>query len=221
MNEVGLSACCGRSVLPGFAALETLAEDFASSQRVREEAACFASGGQRQAPKQWMIKYQDRQEFTPTHPLYHAGIDLLPVVASVLGPCRYISADLWYVVPNALSRARALSQNWHRDPEADSVIKVMLFIREVDEESGPFEYVAGSHKAYYDACPPKSYLQPSGFAKLAGAPLMAIKCPAGTLAFVNTSGLHRGGYTKSKPRLSCVWTYVPESSDCQVKFSLN
>lgn len=218
MHEQGLSACAASDALSNFASLSELAERFAASDRVRDESVRFGSGDKRQTVKQFIVKYQEHQQFTPWHPLYVAGLEIQPIVAAVLGPCRYISADLWYAIPNASQHERTWSQNWHRDPEADEVIKVMLYFREVDEEAGPFEYIAGSHRNFYDVCPARKYL-PAGVT-ITGE-LLRVMCKAGTLAFANTSGLHRGGYTKSKPRLSCVWTYVPEASDCKVKFSLN
>lgn len=221
MNEVGLVCYDGATMLRGFDAIRSFGDEFSSGAKVREESARFASGAQRESRKQFLIKYQDRQEFTKDHPLFVCGLELLPLAFHALGPCKFISADLWYSIPNSAARERNLSQNWHRDPEDKSVLKVMLFLREVDAEAGPFEYIAGSHNAYYEYCKPKSYLHPSMYPCLDGAQMLSVNCPAGTLVFANTSGLHRGGYTKSKPRLCCVWTYVPNDSTCNPMFSLN
>lgn len=211
----------GRDILRSHAAVMELAEEFAGGARVREETERFRSGEKRNTVKQFLVKYQEQQVFTEQHPLFVSGLELLPVAFQAIGPCKFISADLWYSIPDNSQVERKWSQNWHRDPEDTTVLKVMLFPREVDEESGPFEYIAGSHKAYYEYCKPKSYLHPSMYPCLAGANALAVYCPAGELVFANTSGLHRGGYTKSKPRLCCVWTYVPAESACHTKFSVN
>lgn len=202
--------------------LRTLADEFLASDRVREESQKFVVGDKRKTVKQFLVKYQERQEFTPEHPLYLAGVELLPLVESAIGACRFISADLWYNLPGAEERGRQWSQNWHRDPEAeDTVIKVMLFLSDVDEESGPFEYIVGSHRNYFDACKPKCYLSEKGAQCLNGTNVIRCCVPKNTLVFANTVGLHRGGCTKSKPRLSCVWTYVPAANSLPPKFSLN
>lgn len=221
MDEVGLATFAGSDLLRSFESIRAFGEEFAGGARVREETERFERGEQRATMKQFLIKYQEQQQFTQEHPLFVCGLELLPAAFQTLGPCKFISADLWYSIPNNSTQQRVWSQNWHRDPEDANVLKVMLFLRDVDSESGPFEYIAGSHKAYYEYCKPKSYLHPSMYACLEGARVLSVECPAGTLVFANTSGLHRGGYTKSKPRLCCVWTYVPKESDCHVKFSLN
>lgn len=203
-------------------ALKKLAADFVASDRAREESAKFESGDKRGTVKQFLVKYQERQSFDPRHPLYLAGVELLPLIESAVGPVKFISADMWFNLPNGDSQGRQWSQNWHRDPEAeDTVIKVMLFLSEVDEESGPFEYVLGSHKQHFDACKPKSYLLADGAKCLDGASVLRCCVPKNTLVIANTVGLHRGGATKSKSRLSCVWTYVPATNPLPVKFSLN
>lgn len=218
MQENGIAIFAG-SASPE---LTQLADEFVASDRVREEHAKFVAGDSRQTVKQFLVKYQERQEFTANHPLYLAGVELVPLIESAIGPCRLVSADLWYNLPGAEQRGRTWSQNWHRDPEAeDAVIKVMLFLSEVDDESGPFEYMVGSHKKHFDACKPKCYLSQDGARCLDGISVLRCCVPKNTLVVANTVGLHRGGATKSKPRLCCVWTYVPASNPLPVKFSLN
>lgn len=217
LQEQGIAMILGNST----PALERLASDFVGSERVRAESEKFQAGDKRRTVKQFLVKYQEQQQFTREHPLYRAGIELLPMVEAAIGPCRFISADMWLNLPGAEQRGRQWSQNWHRDPEGETVVKVMLFLEEVDEESGPFEYVVGSHNKYFDACKPKSYLQPSGAKCLDGVDVLRCCVPKNTLVFANTAGLHRGGCTRSKSRLSCVWTYVPAGNPLPVSFSLN
>lgn len=218
LNEQGIAIM----EFSGFNPLEALAKDFVAGDRVREESAKFMDGERRQTIKQFLVKYQERQEFTPEHPLYFVGLELLPLIESAVGPCRFISADLWFNLPGAEERGRQWSQNWHRDPEAeDVVIKAMLFLSEVDEEAGPFEYIVGSHQKHFDACKPKAYLSADGAKQLDGGQIFRCCVPKNTLVIANTVGLHRGGATRGKSRLCAVWTYVPASNPLPVKFSLN
>lgn len=219
VDTLGIATIAARDILPVDAvdALRDFAVGFSQSERVDQEAKKFAEGGQRNTVKQWMVKYQEKQEFTRDHPLYRAGTLLLSHVRNLLGPCRYVSADLWYALPGAEQRGREWSQNWHRDPEGPTLIKAMLFINDVDEESGPFEFVPESHLKYFDICPAGHYTN----AMIPQENVLTVLCPAETLAFVNTSGLHRGGATRSKPRLSATWTYVPANNPMSPKFSVN
>ena len=91
---------------------------------------------------------------------------------------------------------------WHRD-SVGFQHKAMLYLSDVDSDSGPFEYYVGSHKKYYKF---KSYLL-SFIKGLDGLlryskPMVQIvdndnkkvtfTGKAGTLILFNSSGLHRG-----------------------------
>src|SRR5262249_44598889 len=52
--------------------------------------------------------------------------------------------DLWYSIPVASGADRRASQAWHRDFEDSHLLKVFLYLCDVDEHGGPFEFVAGS-----------------------------------------------------------------------------
>ena len=52
--------------------------------------------------------------------------------------------DLWYSLPVGESAERKASQIWHRDFDDSHLLKVFLYLSDVDERSGPFEYVPGS-----------------------------------------------------------------------------
>lgn len=203
--------------LPSLAAL---ADEFVGSDAVRREAALFEQG-ERGTMKPWLVKYGDQCKVAPGSPLYEAGLELMPLVELAIGPCRFICADIWYSLPGAESRGRKWSQNWHRDPEGETVVKAMLFLRDVDDESGPFEFIDGSHKSHFDACLPKSYLTQEGAGRLCGVEVSRCCVPAGTCVIANTAGIHRGGSTRSKSRLCCVWTYVLADNPMPAKFSIN
>ena len=52
--------------------------------------------------------------------------------------------DLWYTVPQDTSSERKASQLWHFDFDDKHLLKAFLYLRDVDADTGPFEYVAGS-----------------------------------------------------------------------------
>ena len=61
--------------------------------------------------------------------------------------------DVWYSVPQPAAAERISSQRWHRDYNDKHLLKVFLYLVDVDEEMGPFQYVAGSQPGgpYADA----------------------------------------------------------------------
>ena len=63
--------------------------------------------------------------------------------------------DVWYSVPQPEDASRVSSQLWHRDYNDKHLLKAFLYLVDVDEEMGPFQYIPGSHPGgqYADAWP--------------------------------------------------------------------
>ena len=61
--------------------------------------------------------------------------------------------DVWYSVPQQASAERVSSQRWHRDYNDKHLLKAFLYLVDVDEEMGPFQYIPGSQPGgrYADA----------------------------------------------------------------------
>lgn len=226
-QAVALDGVCATSVaaLGGDSCYQSVRElglSFADSATVKARHEAFRRGERHDSLKQFLVKYQDHQRFDGQHPLFRFG--LLPAIHETACAClqrelTYYSADLWCVLPDAESTEREWSQNWHRDPEAERLVKVFLFLEDVTLDSGPFEYVAGSHNGgYADAAEPRRYAN-QAYVKhcIPHEAKRQFTAPAGTIVFADTSGLHRGGYTKAKRRLNCVFTYLPEG---RPKFTL-
>ncbi len=127
--------------------------------------------------------------------------------------------DLWYSLPVGESAERKASQIWHRDFDDSHLLKVFLYLSDVDERSGPFEYVPGSH--------PEGKLAgvhpwaPMGVGRISDKELAkfvevgdvrTFTAPKGTLIFCNTSGLHRGGFAEANPRVLAAVTYCSPAS---------
>jgi hypothetical protein len=132
---------------------------------------------------------------------------------------KLLSVDNVYTVPYPGSQERVGAQNWHRDPEDLHVVKVFLYFSDVDDEAGPFEYVQGSVEGgrYGDAWPWRvrgGTYPPSGELEKLVSPSdrISAKGRAGTIIFCDTSGWHRGGFAKSKPRTMSIHTYVSPAS---------
>ena len=128
--------------------------------------------------------------------------------------------DVWYSVPQPEDASRVSSQLWHRDYNDKHLLKAFLYLVDVDEEMGPFQYIPGSHPGgqYADAWPWKplgTELPDGGRARAAhsgvGCPERS-SAPKATLVFCNTSGFHRGGFSTTAPRVLATATYASPAS---------
>ncbi len=127
--------------------------------------------------------------------------------------------DVWYSVPQPKEAARVSSQLWHRDYNDKHLLKAFLYLVDVDEEMGPFQYVAGSQPGgpYADAWPwkPLGDNYPSEGDLERRVPESAVRRfvgPKATLVFCNTSGFHRGGFSTTAPRVLATATYSSPAS---------
>jgi len=97
---------------------------------------------------------------------------------------------------------RLASQNWHRDYNEYQMVRVFLYFNDVDENNGAGEYVMGSHYQGDSF----ELLQDSqdGISRYAteedvnisfeSDKIVIARGRAGTLYFMDTAGLHRGGF---------------------------
>lgn len=127
--------------------------------------------------------------------------------------------DIWYSVPQQEDAAPVASQRWHRDFNDKHLLKAFLYLVDVDERMGPFEYVPGSAGAgpYAQEWPwaplGENYPSPDEFAeRIPDAAVTTFTAPRGTLVFCNTSGFHRGGLTTTDPRVLATVTYSSPAS---------
>jgi Phytanoyl-CoA dioxygenase (PhyH) len=125
--------------------------------------------------------------------------------------------DVWYTPP-ADESERKSSQRWHRDFNDRHLLKAFLYLVDVDEETGPFEYVPRSApggeldhlwpwRPLGDNYPPDDELTE----RIEGKSVSFV-APKGTLIFCNTSGFHRGGFASGKPRTLATVTYSSPAS---------
>jgi hypothetical protein len=156
---------------------------------------------------------------------------LLDVVNAYRGlQTKLVQFDNWYTIPSAAIEKRVASQRWHRDPWEDHVVKVFVYFSDVDEEAGPFEYVRGSPTGgrygrlwpWVDAAksgiyPPQSELM----AEVAPEDILTVAGPPGTVIFCDTSGFHRGGYAKSKPRVLSNFSYASPEAPVKRRFRID
>jgi hypothetical protein len=144
-------------------------------------------------------------------------IDLANTYVGMWSKLEYV--DVWYSVPQPEAAERISSQRWHRDYNDKHLLKVFLYLVDVDESMGPFQFVAGSQPGgpYEDAWgwQPLGQNYPTEDELEARIPASAVQTftgPAGTLLFCNTAGFHRGGFSTTKPRVLATATYSSPAS---------
>ena len=159
----------------------------------------------------------DKWRFAPNDRWLSLGLSgqILDVVNAYRGDLTYlIDLDNWYTIPDPNADERVESQQWHRDPWNDHIVKVFTYFSDVDEEAGPLEYVRSSPSGgrYGDLWPwrAKGIYPPQAEFDRAVPPAdrLALEGPAGTMIFCDTSGFHCGGWAKTKPRILSYHTYV-------------
>jgi hypothetical protein len=145
-----------------------------------------------------------------------ASSRMLDIVNSYLGLWSKLThVDQWYSPPRGPEADRVGSMRWHRDYNDRHLVKVFIYLCDVDEGTGPFEYVPGSARQgpYADDWPwrPLSELYPAQEEFERRIPESAVRTltgPEGSMIFCNTSGFHRGGYVTRKARKMGVLHYV-------------
>ena len=129
----------------------------------------------------------------------HRLLDVANAYLEMWSKLEYV--DVWYSVPQPAAAERISSQRWHRDYNDKHLLKTFLYLVDVDEEMGPFQYIPGSQPGgrYADAWPwtPLGQNYPTEEELEARIPASATHtfvAPKGTLIFCNTAGFPRGAF---------------------------
>ncbi|MGH9642978.1 MAG: hypothetical protein ACRD3Q_11170 [Terriglobales bacterium] len=168
-----------------------------------------------------------------SHPLLTIGLSapILRVVSTYMNLWpKLIYADAWYSIPMDPGK-RIGSQQWHRDPEDKQMVKVYLYLSEIDEGAGAMEYILGTSNALggqgmkigeWKAAGANLY-PPTELVEQSFSDAQHFYCtgPVVTLLFCDTTGLHRGGISRSRPRVVATWTFVTPASRYRRRFTVN
>ena len=122
------------------------------------------------------------------------------------------------VVPEG--SAPHLSQRWHRDPDDAVITKIFIYLTDVLEKgAGPFMYVKGSQhggkwRGLFPQRPPAGFYPPDGVLEkhISAEDIEVCLGKAGTVVFCDTSGLHKGGYSTTLPRIMFTAGFVSRAS---------
>src|SRR3990172_300126 len=118
------------------------------------------------------------------------------------------------------------SQLWHRDRDDLQIVKVFLYLSDVNDGAGPFTYAPRTH-----ICGSRS-VEPAGFyeghvrrstddqmdAVVPRNDWVVASGTPGTIVFADTSGLHKGGLALMSDRLMFTCMYVSKASQVREFF---
>lgn len=128
--------------------------------------------------------------------------------------------NVWYTAASS-GKARE-SQLWHFDREDFYILKVFLYLDDVDEGAGPLTYAPGTHKKgkYYDLNP--EFFVEGGVRRTTDDQMKAVYSEdkwvravgkKGTIVFADTRGFHKGGEARTKDRLMFTSMYTSPASE--------
>lgn len=175
----------------------------------------------RRAGKEFLVrKYSSDVQLDLDDPWLRFGInprvlDTANAYLEMWSKLEYV--DVWYTPPAGGDERRS-SQRWHRDFNDRHLLKAFVYLVDVDEQTGPFEYVprsapGGELEAHWpwrplgDNYPPEDEL-----AEQIGDRAVTFTAPKATVIFCNTSGFHRGGFARGKARVLATFTWDSPAS---------
>jgi hypothetical protein len=132
--------------------------------------------------------------------------------------------NVWHNFPTG--SAPRESQLWHRDPEDRAVLKMFVYLTDIDEKSGPLSYVPGTHPQGMVKIAPGSKLVKEGrtyvrrtddvqMNAVAPRAQWITACgPKGTVVLADTRGYHKGGWVREGERIlyTCMFTSQASTS---------
>jgi hypothetical protein len=113
------------------------------------------------------------------------------------------------------------SQLWHRDREDHFILKMFVYLSDVDEGCGPFTYAAGSHPKGTMRREPDFFLE-ENVRRSTDAQMTAaipeshwVRCTGawGTIVFADTRGYHKGGEARERERLMYTGMFTSQASE--------
>lgn len=135
--------------------------------------------------------------------------------------------NVWYTA--ASTGASRESQLWHFDREDNYILKVFLYLDDVDEGAGPFTYAPGTHRnGRYRSIRPE-YIMEGNVRRTTDEQMERVfprerwkvgTGKKGTIIFADTRGYHKGGEARTHDRLmfTCMYTSPASQSKDLIRF---
>lgn len=205
-------------------------ESPAVRETVREREEVFARGGKPKIRKPFLINLWDGPAMLDlAHPFIRFSLSqpILRVVNAYLG--MFSKFRFWHLettLPLPPSLRATASQRWHRDPEDRKLVKVFLYLNDVDESGGPFTYLQYSHhggkwRKLFPQSPPRGTrpMPPDAEYFVPREDVITCAGRAGTVIFCDTSGLHKGGLAVEQPRIMYTSVHTSSASVWPIRYT--
>lgn len=137
--------------------------------------------------------------------------ELLDIAAAFHGEEPIIRNVLTWVHPKNKLQSEIASQRWHRDQEDWSIFKVFIYFSDVAEENGALEYAKHTAHGYKYGDITNNFngqTTSTFFYEIPKENFVRATGPKGTIYFVNTNGMHKGGLVQDGIRRLTQGCYV-------------
>ncbi len=128
--------------------------------------------------------------------------------------------NVWYT--SASETTARESQLWHFDREDRYILKVFVYLSDVDIGSGPFTYAPGTHKKGRFSSIAPAFFDENGVRRTTDEQMSNVYPPErwrvctgmkGTVVFADTRGFHKGGEARTSDRLMFTCMYTSPASE--------
>jgi hypothetical protein len=187
-----------------------------TSRSAAVEARVTGTAVDDERQKKFMVNLVSYADGVPaSDPVLRVALDtkLLEIVAAYLGLWPVLhSVDAWLNYPT--DGPPEISQLWHRDPEDLKLVKVFIYLNDVDERCGPFTYIPKTHPFGAEtvksaSLEKKKRIHDERMTRVFPPDSWRI-CVGGanTMILADTLGYHRGGKPIVGRRILLTFTYT-------------
>ena len=152
--------------------------------------------------------------------LHDTLLDIAEDYFQMLVKMRYYNVWLTF----ATSGKPRESQLWHYDREDKYILKVFLYLNDVDAGAGPFTYAPQTHpKGVLKNSEPEFFVE-NGVRRTTDEQMGKILAPQnwrqatgskGTIVFADTRGFHKGGEARTSDRLMFTCMFTSQASESE------
>jgi hypothetical protein len=160
--------------------------------------------------------------------LQETFLDIAEEYFKMLVKLRYYNVWLTFATPGEPRE----SQLWHYDREDKYILKVFVYLNDVDAGAGPFTYAPQTHPKGVCKNSEPEYFMENGVRRTTDDQMAKIIAPdkwiaatgkKGTIVFADTRGFHKGGEARLSDRLmfTCMFTSPASESERLLVFPPN
>tara|TARA_R110000851_G_scaffold6909_7_gene27291 strand:- start:20250 stop:21134 length:885 start_codon:yes stop_codon:yes gene_type:complete len=149
---------------------------------------------------------------------FHLNNDFLDIAESYLEAPPRVRNILTWLHPSGGNQMRTRSQRWHRDQCSSKMLKIFVYMKDITEKQGPLQYVSSSkygaknnflwpniHNGIWET---HGYLDQKATSEIPRFDVLTATGPPGTIIFVDTNGIHRGGFVEEGIRMKTHALYL-------------